>query len=334
MMEKELSRVNLPRIRTTLSQTVITNQDRKRVSNVDLDVQSRKHNINAPVLQKQHYWISSQVPLKNEGKEAIGGFGRQLKASETSSKSPQQCSSNRYSERTVAFPLRRLRRHHSEPLLQQRDRLGVCITSLALNQRTKDKAKNPEEKLFTDFLPSVFLDTMLSNGNPEDLKRANISQTGRTRKKNLDKSRNIVSKDNSNQGSKDGRIAAHARRKVNSNNKTRESDQDNAKDIDIAACKPHKHLPTERRLTEQIDSFEINRKNENVFPRRITIRTSKSCPTIVIHECGDDDETTDTTSHETDFQAEDSPSQQLNGSESLKKDTTSFVVCWRPKKAL
>lgn len=330
MMEKDFSYVKLPCIRPTLSRTqsVIASSDGKRLrGNIDFDFQNGKHNAKAPVHDKTMHWKSANY---SDEKATYESLERRRKALETSSKTNESSDFTRQDGAKFVLPLRR---HNSEPfnfLQQSANPFTVKATSLKLNHRAKEKTGNNNEKkhLFTDLLPSIFFDTRLVNDNSK-VQLESTSNSKKTPRQITVKNKTLTKESN-------GKVSktVEVNERVRNNAKVKTSDID--QHADKAVRKPVKVLP-KRRLSEQIDSYEINRNNHHVYPRRITIKTSKSCPTIVIHECGEADETADDSITLRDDNASDSKeiaSVQMNGCKTLNKDTTSFVPCWKPKQSI
>jgi hypothetical protein len=154
--------------------------------------------------------------------------------------------------------------------------------------------------------------------------------------KNPESSRKMLAEadtlENEPKGSKDGRKIL--RIKV-SKSKTDKFDGESV-DINRKTLK-HKGVLPKRRLSEQICSYEVNRTtNDKAFPRKITIRTSKSCPTIVIHECGDNNDDTSeilqNTKNHTNVRPEKCEDTSLGEKDLtvLRSRTTSLVACWKP----
>lgn len=230
-----------------------------------------------------------------------------------------------------------LKRYNSEPFLQQSyEEFSVQATPLKLNNRNKEENRKRNDST-GGFLPPVFLDPKLSADNLmaskqfklETAKTIKMIREFENRQKELVKNRAHVGQKQSEKlpnGSK-------TTRKVES-----KIPKDAEESVEDKTVKPRKGLLPKRRLSEQVDSYEVSRTfNDKAFPRKITIRTSKSCPTIVIHECGDNDDTF------TDIRRENTKNVEYEGDignigeDDLTVDrsrTTSLVACWKPKQSV
>lgn len=336
-MEKDLP-LKLPKIRPSLRKTlsVPASSDEKKLQNVDFDVQNRKHLTKSWTHERSIHWKSAQVSLVTDERRASGSFGRRLNVLESSLKTNRTSDHDQTfqsdHERKFTLPLRK---YNSEPYLQQGNNpFTVQAKSLKLNHRARDKNTNGEKTILSGLLPSVFFDTRIVDDNLNDEQRGDISKDKELRKIKRKNQRNVSTKE---RGSSHSQTSKEPQYNHKSHQEITESVID--QDVDNSTRKPLKVLP-KRRLSEQIDAYEINRSKDHGVPRRITIRTSKSCPIIVIHECGDRDETTedvylvDNGNVCDDSQSKEMASGQMNGCKSLNNDTTSFVSCWKPRESV
>lgn len=334
MIRRDSSNVKLPRISTTSSESAGPSATGKRFGYVDFDFQNCRQNPKELNHEKATFWRSAQYCWKKEERGTSENYIGRRKHQEKPSKTTTSFDYVGTQEAKFVLPLRR---HNSEPLnLLQHNRnpFTVTATTLKLNQRAKEKntPKN-DKKQFHNLLPSVFFDTTSGNNRPkEKLAReksiknrpenfANDSETVSRKTK--------ISKRNNDKALKDFEV----KERVEITHKVNTSDVDHKDDKAV-----HKSLP-KRYLSEQIDAYEINRNNHNAFPRKITIRTSKSCPTIVIHECGEYEETSHVSravsnSGDNRDDSLEGSSERMNGSETLNSDTTSFVRYWKPKQSI
>lgn len=331
MIRRDYSNVKLPRISTSSSEAVVEPSTGKRHFR-HVDFQNCRQQTKDPNhAEKTAFWRSAKYCWKP--KEEQDGWETFVGRKRNQGKPSNAKSVDYTCTREAKFVLP-LRRHNSEPqnLLQQNaNPFTVNVTSLKLNQRPKEKIIENNEKQLNDLLPSVFFDT--SDSTKGKLSREKMTKHRIENSTKLDK--NISEKTKVSKSTNHKDIDTYER--VKNNQKVKKSDIDH--EADKGVRKTLKSL-SKRRLSEQIDSYEINQNNHNAFPRKITIRTSKSCPTIVIHECGEYDETSndscaikDREGSGNDTSLENS-SEQMNGCRNLNKDTTSFVPYWKPKQSI
>lgn len=324
----------LPRIQ---SHTDTNDSLARSIGRIDFEIQRLQSN--ATWKEKQNRWSSSNF-VRYEGRSNFkkNQMKNGLRQRSESLVRPDEALSRQGQERKADNPS--LKRYNSEPFLQQTyDEFSVQATSLKLNNRNKDESR--KSSYSGGFLPPVFLDPKLSADNPVTSKQIKL-ESAKTIKmiRDFENSRKILVKnqvpveekltpEKLSKGSKTIRKSESKRTK-----NIEESGEDNPKIV------KRKGLLPKRRLSEQVDSYEVSRTvNDQAFPRRITIRTSKSCPTIVIHECGDNEDTSSEIGKNIKYDNNVENGGEIGniGEDDLtvhRSRTTSLVACWKPKQSV